>query len=55
MAQTTFSGPVQSQNGFVLPSLTTAEINAIANPTAGLMVFNTTTGAVSYYDGSAWI
>ena len=55
MAQTTFSGPVQSTNGFLLPVLTTTEINAITDPVAGLMVFNSTTGAVSYYDGSAWV
>lgn len=55
MATTTFSGPVRSQNGFQLPSLTTAEINAIANPATGLMVYNSTTSAISYYNGSAWV
>ena len=55
MARTTFSGPVASQNGFQLPTFTTAEINAIQNPATGLMVFNTTTGLVTYYNGSAWV
>lgn len=55
MALTTFSGPVASQNGFLLPVFTTTEINAIANPATGLMVFNSTTGLVTYYDGSAWV
>ena len=55
MALTTFSGPVVSQNGFQLPVFTTTQINAIQNPATGLMVFNSTTGAVSYYDGSAWV
>lgn len=55
MAQTTFSGPVQSQNGFVLPSVTTSQMNAIQNPATGLMVFNTTVGAVRTYNGSAWV
>jgi hypothetical protein len=55
MAQTTFSGPVISQNGFQLPSFTSAEIAAIANPTTGLMVYNSTTSAVTYYNGTAWV
>jgi hypothetical protein len=55
MAQTTFSGPVVSQNGFQLPVFTTTEINAIANPATGLMVYNSTTSAVTYYNGSAWV
>lgn len=55
MANTTFSGPVVSHNGFQLPSLTTAEIAAIVNPATGLMVYNSTTSAITYYDGSAWV
>jgi hypothetical protein len=55
MARTTFSGPVVSQNGFQLPVFTTTEINAIANPATGLMVYNSTTSAVTYYNGSAWV
>jgi hypothetical protein len=55
MAKTTFSGPVVSQNGFILPVLTTTQVNAIVNPQTGLMVFNSTTNAVTYYDGLAWV
>jgi hypothetical protein len=55
MALTTFSGPVVSQNGFILPALTTTEVLAIQNPATGLMVFNTTTNLVTYYNGSTWI
>lgn len=55
MSNTTFSGPVKSINGFVLPSLTTAEMNAISSPATGLMIFNSTVGAVFLYTGSAWI
>lgn len=55
MAQTTFSGPVASQNGFQLPALTTSQVNAIANPATGLMVYNTTTSAITYYNGTAWV
>ncbi len=54
MSKTTFSGPVASQNGFQLPALTTTQINAIQNPATGLMVYNSTTGAVTYYNGTAW-
>ena len=54
MAQTTFSGPVKSNNGFVLPALTTAQRDAIVNPSAGQMVYNTTTSAVSVYNGTSW-
>lgn len=55
MAQTSFSGPVKSLNGFQLPAFTTAEINAIANPQTGLMVYNSTTSAVTFYNGTAWV
>lgn len=55
MAQTTFNGPVLSQNGFILPSFTNAEIIAIPSPTAGLMVFNSTAGTTAYYDGTEWV
>lgn len=55
MARTTFSGPVASQNGFQLPALTTVEINAIVNPPTGLMVYNSTTSAITFYNGSAWV
>jgi hypothetical protein len=54
MSTTTFSGPVRSQNGFQLPALTTAEINSIVNPATGLMVYNTTTSAITFYNGTAW-
>ena len=54
MSTTTFSGPVVSHNGFQLPALTTAEINAIVNPATGLMVYNTTTSAVTFFNGTAW-
>jgi hypothetical protein len=55
MSTTTFSGPVVSQNGFQLPAFTTVEINAIVDPATGLMVYNTTTGAVTYFNGTAWV
>jgi hypothetical protein len=55
MAQTTFSGPVESDNGFILPSYTTAGLSTIQSPAAGTIVFNTTTGVVTTYNGTAWV
>jgi hypothetical protein len=55
MSTTTFSGPVVSQNGFQLPALTDLEIAAIVNPATGLMVYNTTTSAITFFNGTAWV
>ena len=54
MGQTTFSGPVVSQNGFIENSFTTAERDAIPNPTEGLLIYNTTTNEYEVYNGSTW-
>lgn len=35
--------------GLIIPRLTTAERNAIANPANGLMIFNLTTGHINYH------
>jgi hypothetical protein len=41
--------------GFLPPRMTTAERNAIAAPVpAGLMVYNTTTNKLNFYNGTAW-
>ncbi|WP_157585088.1 hypothetical protein [Runella zeae] len=40
--------------GFLLPRLTTTQVNAISSPAAGLMVYNTTLNKVCYYNGSSW-
>lgn len=40
--------------GFLLPRMTTAQRDAIASPETGLHVYNTTTGALNFYNGSAW-
>jgi hypothetical protein len=55
MARTTFSGPVASQNGFIADQFTTTQRNAIVGPTAGLLIFNTTTDVYEVYNGSAWV
>ena len=54
MGQTTFSGPVASQNGFIENSFTTAERDAIVDPTAGLLIYNTTTNTYEVYNGTGW-
>lgn len=42
MGQTTFTGPVVSQNGFIDNSFTDAERDAIVDPQPGLLIWNTT-------------
>lgn len=54
MGQTTFTGPVVSNNGFIDSSFTTAERDAIVNPTAGLLIYNTTVNEYQVYNGSGW-
>lgn len=54
MGQTTFSGPVKSDNGFIENSFTTAERDAIADPAVGLMIYNTTTNTYQVYGNSGW-
>jgi hypothetical protein len=40
--------------GFLLPSQTTAQRNAIPNPAEGLQVYNNTTKKHNYFDGTNW-
>lgn len=40
--------------GFLLPRMTTAQMEAISSPTEGLMVYNTTDNAVYYHNGTTW-
>jgi hypothetical protein len=54
MGQTTFSGPVVSQNGFIDNSFTTAERDAIVDPQPGLLIYNTDTNDYEVYSGSSW-
>lgn len=39
--------------GFLPPRMTTAERDAISSPATGLLIWNTTTNSLNYYDG-AW-
>jgi hypothetical protein len=54
MGQTTFTGPVVSQNGFADNSFTTAERDAIVDPQAGLLIYNTTLNEYEVYNGTGW-
>lgn len=40
--------------GFLAPRMTTAQRDAIIIPTAGLLVYNTTTSLYNYYNGAIW-
>jgi len=63
--KTTFGGTVAHSSALVdiqtttkglgLPTMTTAEKNAIVAPRTGLCVFDSTLGAISAYNGAAWI
>jgi uncharacterized membrane protein len=58
MSQTTFSGPVKSNNGFLFPTTTTAILGAASNEintqnkSAGVAVFNTTDNLIYVAVGS---
>jgi len=60
MANTTFSGPVISTNGFVPPVTVTASLPAASSVAAGTMYIITDNGAgndeicIVISDGSAW-
>jgi hypothetical protein len=43
-----------TSKGLLPPRLTLAQRNAIANPAAGLTIFNTTSGHLNYFDGVMW-
>ena len=59
MASTTFSGPVTSTNGFILPTYTVTTANAIAFRTAGQIIYvsNGLAGApcIAVGNGTNWI
>lgn len=41
--------------GALIPRMTSTERDAIATPPEGLLIYNTTTDAVNYYTGAAWV
>lgn len=40
--------------GFVFSRMTTTQRDAITSPIAGLVIYNTTTGVLNFYNGAAW-
>lgn len=40
--------------GFLPPRMTTTQRDAISSPAAGLMIYNTTTNKLNFYNGTAW-
>ena len=44
-----------TDKGFLPSRLTTAQRDAISNPAAGLLIYNTDTNQVNIYDGTAWV
>lgn len=44
-----------NQKGFLLPRMTATERSSISSPATGLQVYETTTNAIWYYNGSFWI
>lgn len=45
---------IEGERGFVLPRLTTAQRDALA-AMAGMVVYNTNTNTVQYYNGTSWV
>jgi hypothetical protein len=41
--------------GYLMPRLTTTQRNAIATPATGLLIYNTTTNSLDYYNGTSWV
>ena len=56
MAQTTFSGPVKSDNGFIAPTYTLA---TLPTATAGLVIYvsdaNSSVGTIAFGNGTNFI
>ena len=50
-AQSSFA---KSDGGVGVSQVTTSQRDAISNPEAGQLIYNTTTGNLQIYDGSAW-
>jgi large repetitive protein len=43
-----------ASKGMLVPRLNVAQRNAIASPAAGLLIYNTSSTAFEYYNGTAW-
>lgn len=44
-----------NDKGLLIPRMTTAQMNAIAMPATGLMIYNTDCNVYDYYNGTAWV
>jgi hypothetical protein len=44
-----------TQKGFMMPKMTTTQMEAINSPDTGLLVFNTTTNTMHSFNGRVWI
>jgi len=44
-----------TSKAFIPPRMTTAQKNAISSPTAGMLVYDTTEGALYAHNGSTWV
>ena len=42
-------------SGFLIPRMTTPEMNAISSPATGLLVYNTDCQTICYYNGASWV
>lgn len=45
---------VSTTKAFLPPRMTTAQRDAIASPTAGMVIYNTTTNVLNFHNGTAW-
>jgi hypothetical protein len=41
-------------SGLLIPRMTTAERNAVVSPATGLIIYNTTTNLINFFDGTVW-
>ena len=61
MAQSTFSGPVKSNNGFIVPVVVTADLPSASSVVAGTVYMVSDNGAsnneycIVISDGSTWV
>ncbi len=44
-----------TEKGFLMPRMTTAGRDAIANPAEGLMIYNTDDNEINFFDGTSWM
>ena len=44
-----------STHGWLVPRMTSAQRDAISSPAAGLMIYNTETGSIEFFNNSTWV